>query len=166
MEIHERLTYSAPFARAWCGPLRLGVRKKQAFSRLAYYEDTGLAPEEITTEKPACVFYCNRKCNLDGDWCPEGPGCPKEVDSETAMRLLIPSFDAPLTLEELRKMNGEPVYVQYPGGGGERGLVGTIYGYDHIEICFKRGLENVVGMYGLFSRGAVIYRRKPETVKT
>lgn len=43
------------------------------------------------TDLYGCVFYCNRKCNLDGDWCAEGPGCPWEHDSETIIRLLTPS---------------------------------------------------------------------------
>lgn len=55
---------------------------------LAAYEDTGLEPEEITTEPYGCVFYCNRKCNLDGDFCAEGPGCPHEINAETAKHLL------------------------------------------------------------------------------
>ncbi len=57
-------------------------------ARLAAYEDTGLEPEEITVERPVCVFYCNRKCNIDGDWCAEGPGCQKEIGKETVMHLL------------------------------------------------------------------------------
>lgn len=68
----------------------------------------------------------------------------------------------PLTLEQLRKMNGEPVYVRYLGGGGEWGIVETMYGYDHVEICLHRGLSSVGGKRGLFSKGAKIYRRKPE----
>ncbi len=55
---------------------------------LKAYKATGLKPEEITVGQAPCVFYCNRKCNLDGDWCAEGPGCPKEVDKETAIHLL------------------------------------------------------------------------------
>ena len=35
-----------------------------------------------------CVFYCNRKCNIDGDFCVEGPSCPKEIDAGTAKHLL------------------------------------------------------------------------------
>lgn len=94
--------------------------------RLAAYEDTGLEPEEITTEPYGCVFYCNRKCNLDGDFCAEGPGCPHEINAETAKHLLelaraekdgrlmvLPPND-PLTLEELREMDGEPVWVEIP----------------------------------------------------
>ena len=48
-----------------------------AVDRLAAYEDTGLEPEEITVKPCACVFYCNRRCNLNGDWCAEGPECTK-----------------------------------------------------------------------------------------
>lgn len=59
-----------------------------AAKRLAAYENTGLEPEEITKETPACVFYCNRRCNLDGDWCSEGPGCPRELSPGDAMHLL------------------------------------------------------------------------------
>lgn len=44
--------------------------------------------EEITTESYGCVFYCNGTCNLGGDWCVEGPGCPKEIDPGTAKHLL------------------------------------------------------------------------------
>lgn len=56
--------------------------------RLAAYEDTGLEPEEITTEPYGCVFYCNRKCNLYGDFCAEGPGCPDEIGAEAVKHLL------------------------------------------------------------------------------
>ena len=56
--------------------------------RLKMYEDTGLMPDEITAERPSCVFYCNRTCNLDGDFCAEGPGCPRELAPEAAMRLM------------------------------------------------------------------------------
>lgn len=61
---------------------------EEIVDRLAAYEDTGLAPEEITPELYGCVFYCNRKCNIDGDFCAEGPGCPRETDAETAKHLL------------------------------------------------------------------------------
>lgn len=61
---------------------------EERFLKLAAYEDTLLRPEEITTEPYGCVFYCNRKCNLDGDFCAEGPGCPWEIDAETAKHML------------------------------------------------------------------------------
>lgn len=68
--------------------LRDGVTVGDAICRLASYEDTGLEPEEITTKSYGCVFYCNRKCNLDGDFCAEGPGCPYEIGAATAKHML------------------------------------------------------------------------------
>lgn len=35
-----------------------------------------------------CVFYQNRQCRLDGDFCAEGPGCPWEITS-TGVKTLI-----------------------------------------------------------------------------
>lgn len=61
---------------------------EERFLKLAAYEDHGLQPEEITAEPYGCVFYCNRKCNLDGDFCVEGPGCPYEIGAEAAKHLL------------------------------------------------------------------------------
>lgn len=93
--------------------------EEAAWERLAAYEDTGLEPEEITTEPYGCVFYCNRKCNLDGDFCAEGPGCPHEINAETAKHLLelaqaekdgmlvVLPPNAPLPLEDLREMGGK-----------------------------------------------------------
>lgn len=163
METFERLTCPDPIARAWCGPLRPWVPKKKAFSRLVFYEDTGLAPEEITTEKPACVFYCNRKCNLDGDWCPEGPGCPKEVDSETAMRLLIPPSNAPLTLEELWQMDGEPVWllpIQFGVPYGYWGII-TEISDDGVRLATKENPYDF-GASSLYGVTWIAYRHKLE----
>lgn len=61
---------------------------EEVFARLAAYEDREVDPENITTSPSGCVFYCNRKCNIDGDWCAEGPGCQRELTQETAMHLL------------------------------------------------------------------------------
>lgn len=98
-----------PIALAYC----FASQAVHLRDRLKRYEDTGLMPMDITPEKPACVFYSNRRCNLNGDWCAKGPGCPWEIDSGIAMRLLAPP-NAPLTLAELREMDGEPVWVISP----------------------------------------------------
>lgn len=67
---------------------RRGTPASNAIVRLAAYEDKGLLPEEITAEPYGCVFYCNRKCNLNNDFCAEGPGCPWELSAEAAKHLL------------------------------------------------------------------------------
>lgn len=82
--------------------------------RLAAYEDTGLEPGEITIGRPACVFYYNRQCNLNGDFCAEGPGCPFELDGARAWQFLLQTTQPndPLTLDELREMTEKkPVVV-------------------------------------------------------
>ena len=81
--------------------------------------------------------------SIDGDFCAEGPGCPHEINAETANHLLelaqaekdgrlmvLPPND-PLTLEELREMDGEPVWItKMDGSGGVWMLVDTEY-----ELC-------------------------------
>lgn len=88
----ERLTYEKMPSQFNRGKYPTKYTSRHTFqevvARLAAYEDTGLGPEEITTEPYGCVFYCNRKCNLDGDFCAEGPGCPDEIGTETAKHLL------------------------------------------------------------------------------
>ena len=57
------------------------------YRRLAEYEDTGLEPDEIVRGPYMCAFYSNRRCNLDGDWCSEGPGCPYEISGDAAREI-------------------------------------------------------------------------------
>lgn len=73
----------------WCAVINAPVEtvRKNA-EKLAAYEATGLEPEEIQTGRGMCAFYRNRQCNLDGDWCPEGPGCPNEISCDEAKDLL------------------------------------------------------------------------------
>lgn len=80
---------------------------------------------------------------------------PEEIE-----KMIEPTND-PLALDELREMDGEPVYVRYLDGAGEWGLVET-YGCEYAEIRFRNGISIVGGKHGLFSRGAEIYHSKPE----
>lgn len=88
----ERLTYVKKPSQFDRGKYPTKYTSRHTFqevvARLSAYEDTGLGPEEITTEPYGCVFYCNRKCNLDGDFCAEGPGCSHEISADTAKHLL------------------------------------------------------------------------------
>ena len=145
----------------------------QVFDRLAAYEDTGLRPEEITTEPYGCVFYFNRKCNLDGDFCAEGPGCPHEIDAKTAKHLLelaqaekdgrlvvLPPND-PLTLEQLREMDGEPVWVERPGYGKHWALV-QVWAKSTNIIYLMCGNGMVIHPQPEIDGGAKFYRRRPD----
>ena len=127
--------------------------------RLKLYEDTGLMPMDITPEKPACMFYSNRRCNLNGDWCAEGPSCPWEIDSKTAMRLLAPPNN-PLTLEELREMDGEPVWISYFAGGP---IVCMLVDAKH-DVC--RDVHGGFAVFENLGRIWIAYRRRPEEAPT
>lgn len=86
-------------------------------TELKKYKATGLEPEEITTEPYGCVFYCNRKCNLDGDFCAEGPGCPRAINSETAKHLLeLSQAEKDGRLVVLPCKVGDTVYITYGEG--------------------------------------------------
>ena len=142
-----------PIALAYC----FASQAVHLRDRLKRYEDTGLMPMDITPEKPACVFYSNRRCNLNGDWCAEGPGCPWEIDSGIAMRLLAPP-NAPLTLEELREMDGEPVWIiPMRGSGGFETwmLVDAKY-----ELC--REAHGGMAVFENCGKTWLAYRRRPK----
>lgn len=145
---------------------------------LAAYEGTGLEPEEITTEPYGCVFYCNRKCNLDGDFCAEGPGCPHEINAETAKhllelaqaekdgRLMVLPHNDPLTLEELRAMyyNEEgPVWVN--AGAVFVPAVLDIYDEVLVAVWSALGIDTAL-LEQDYGKTWVAYRRKPEEVDT
>lgn len=165
---------------------RPGAPASNAIVRLAAYEDKGLLPDEITTEPYGCVFYCNRKCNLNDDFCAEGPGCPWELSAEAAKHLLelaqaekderlvvlpynvgdpdckiVHTPNAPLTLDELSKIfdNDEgPVWVTH-------GVVATPaildrYDGELVAVWSAMGIEDALHEkdYGVLW---LAYRRKP-----
>ena len=73
-----------------------------AVERLVTYEDTGLMPEEIKEVQEAMApIPFGRFHDI--------------MEAERAGRLvLLPESNTPLTLEELRQMDGEPVWVEFP----------------------------------------------------
>lgn len=142
-------------------------------TRLAAYEDTELEPEEIVSvqEEPWCVFYFNRRCNLDGDFCPEGPGCPQEMSPEDAVRLLKlakAEENLPLTPEELREMGKDWVWIKLlvPHYGMNTGYY-IKHPTDPDRDSFQCGYPNiwVRGLpYSLYGDNWLAYSRKPEEV--
>lgn len=168
----ERLTYVKKPSQFDRGKYPTKYTSRHTFqevvARLSAYEDTGLGPEEITTEPYGCVFYCNRKCNLDGDFCAEGPGCSHEISADTAKHLLelaqaekdgrlvvLPPND-PLTLEELREMDGEPVWGAFSDGCGSNMIIQW-----HNSEFFK-SFECGFLLVEEYGKSWLAYRRKPE----
>lgn len=133
---------------------------EERFLKLAAYEDTGLEPEEITQGQPSCVFYCNRQCNLDGDFCPEGPGCPRELIPDAALHLLMSAVsNPPLTLEELREMDGEPVWVELLDCNKEANWALVDLEIEAVRILKGMAIQRRFKAYG---NTWMAYRRKPE----
>lgn len=158
----------------------------RVYSRLAAYEDTGLMPEQITDLKQAWDMYGgeigiseilaeNRELKEK-----RTPKCYSE-DADGGCRYLVPDGDdepidrckrcplcyadkqrhqkpptTPLTLEELRRMDGEPVYIAPVDGGPYVWmLVDTEY-----EVL--RGAHGELAVFENIDKTWLAYRRKPE----
>ena len=65
----------------------------------------------------------------------------------------------PLTLDELRQMDGEPVWVEFQDGSG--GCWGLVHIAVFTHIVFANGLFCTVGK-PYFGKTWMTYRRKPE----
>lgn len=74
-----------------------------------------------------------------------------------SMPTIAPPPNDPLTLEELREMDGEPVYLDFEDGG-EWALVRVLQG--KVFVVHKNAIPSPVNI--LFECGGTAYRRKPE----
>jgi hypothetical protein len=116
------------------------VEQARIYNKLRQYEDTGLTPDEI-------------------------------ADLRAEVERLRAAYEAPptsLTLDDLKQMEGEPVYIQY-GDGKE--------GWDHVEDGLPIWLEsdpdfiNMTcsfdkdGHFGLHVLGWQAFRRRPEAAR-
>ena len=131
--------------RSKCGPLIL-------IDRLAAYEDTGLTPEEAAEYQHLCETYV--EAGLDSKFVQACIDATKRgVTIGQILELGLPND--PLTLEELREMDGEPVWVVIAGMGR----------YAVIQHCgewstkFTDGMEPPNDRYGTYW---LAYRRKLE----
>ena len=74
----------------------------------------------------------------------------------------------PLTMDELRKMDGEPVWiVEYPDWGHwELSADAEDYVTDRDTDFYGMKHNDTAGRYGLHKLGWLAYRQKPEEVQT
>lgn len=103
-----------------------------------------------------------------------------DPDFENAVSLAVTALRAqqalenhePLTLEELREMNGEPVWCVDGSGNETWGLVDMSYSHidviDHDSGSWRGEFYNMRGdgKNGLHRIGWLAYRHKPKEVKT
>ncbi len=136
---------------------------KAVVDRLAAYENTGLESGEVVAMKIVLLgrelakitdvdgVSINRICEL--------------AQAEKDGRLVVLPPNDPLTLEELREMDGEPVWIEW-GGHPQAGwaLVRVWSKWSKaknaIRLICRNGNTEVPGC--VLADGGKIYRRKPE----
>ena len=103
---------------------------------------------------PYCGNLISYNSYFDAFYCPKCGGFFKQA---TVME--CNDLNEPLTLDELRKMDGEPVWVEFQdGSGGCWGLV-HIAVFNH--IVFANGLFCTIGK-PYYGKTWLAYRHKPE----
>lgn len=119
-----------------------------AIDRLAAYEDAGLTPEEINELLHQSYGPLHKKL---GQW----------IAAEKDGRLAILPPNDPLTMEELREMDEEPVWVERCDGAKSRwaifGDMLSPYG-----VYFGTGIGGLRLSYEDYGKTWMVYRRRPE----
>lgn len=120
-----------------------GPAVREIMTRLSEYEDTGLAPAEIRS--------------LQAEW--------------NAMRELVDILrdqrNDPLTLEELGRMDGQPVWIVAAPDWGHWELSEDAEDYleDRDPDFYGMKYDDPAGKYGLHVSGWLAYRRPPRTIE-
>lgn len=177
----ERLTkrFDGWVMREGChGPCRTcnGAKCADIFpmiDRLAAYEDTGLEPEEMSEYQHLCDSYA--ETGLDSkfvQFCIDATqnGLSMNRIRELAQaekdgRLVVLPPNDPLTLEELREMDGEPVWVVFiPDADGETLALWALVSVDSDdgEVFLLNSLGGSSAYEEIWADVRAIYRRKPE----
>ncbi len=82
--------------------------------------------------------------------------------SDHPQSTVAPSADGPLTLEDMRWMKGQPVWVRLPDGRTRWAIVSSWGGLPmESEVLLVFGINNYVPASAFISNGSLIYRRKP-----
>ena len=138
--------------------------EEAAWERLAAYEDTGLEPEEVSEYQHLCDSYA--ETGLDSkfvQFCIDATqnGLSMNRIRELAQaekdgRLVVLPPNDPLTLEELREMDGEPVWVCEPNG------TNGVWGLVDLEYQMVRLHGGGLAIWENNDKSWLAYRRKPE----
>ncbi len=138
----------------------------RAIVRLAAYEDIGLEPEDIDAlqkrERGLAEMLANVSCGCAVTYTRLAELAQAEKDG----RLVILPPNTPLTLDDLREMDGEPVWIErgwHPQAGWALVRVWS-KAKNAIYLIYRNGNTEVPGC--VLADGGKIYRRKPEEVDT
>lgn len=127
---------------------------------LAAYEDTGLEPEDIDAlqkrERGLAEMLVNVSCGCVVPYTRLAELTQAEKDG----RLVVLPPNVPLTLDELREMDGEPVWGAFSEGSGRYMIIQW-----HNSEFFKT-FECGFLLLEEYGKTWLAYRRKPEEVGT
>lgn len=143
-------------------PMRQIEKLPVAIDHLAAYEETGMEPEDIDAlqkrERGLAEMLVNVSCGCVVPYTRLAELAQAEKDG----RLVILQPNDPLTLEELREMDGEPVWCEILIKSAKPSCYAIIH--DGVATGFVKGKRinlgcDKIGGYGL---AWVAYRRRPE----
>lgn len=148
----ERLTY-VKGSHTWdrgAYPTKYTSRHtfQEVVARLAAYEDTGLEPEEITALQATCKAIKEEAMPL--------------LWAKAEDRLVVLPPNAPLTLEELREMDGEPVWCRTEHRPEDAGWFLVCASAEKPHEFIAVGRERGIPCAGISSGYWEAYRRRPE----
>lgn len=141
-----------PVAMAYC----FASQAVHLRSRLAAYEDTGLMPEDIDALQKREQSLAELLVNVSGGCAVSYDRLAELANAEKAGQLVVLPPNDPLTLDELREMDGEPVWIaKMDGSGGVWMLVDAEY-----ELC--REAHGEMAVFENCGKTWLAYRRRPE----
>lgn len=111
-----------------------------------------------------CIFYANRKCNLDGDFCPEGPGCPYEChpsDSDRIRELMQAEKDRRIVLLPCKQGDTLWTFCTYP--------FAKVYKFNVTDISMLNGRTmlntDLMGVVDATNVGKTVFLTREEAEK-
>lgn len=111
-----------------------------------------------------CIFYANRKCNLDGDFCSEGPGCPYECHpsySDRIRELMQAEKDGRIVLLPCKQGDTLWTFCTYP--------FAKVYKFNVTDISMLNGRTmlntDLMGVVDATNVGKTIFLTREEAEK-
>ena len=136
--------------------------EEAAWERLAAYEDTGLEPEDIDAlqkrEQGLAEMLVNVSCGCAVPYTRLAELAQAEKDG----RLVVLPPNDPLTLKELREMDGEPVWIEWGGHPQAGWALVRVWSKasNVVYLTYHNGNTDLLGF--VLNDGGKIYRRRPE----
>ena len=127
---------------------------------LSYYEALDMAISALRQQEPN-DWICTLKCTalMDEGMCSHGGLCCLYESQRTIKE------NQPLTLDELRKMDGEPVWIHFIGGAVIRNDGWFIVSQIGTSEIFLSGKVSVYKNFLYYGETWLAYRQKPEEVQ-